>query len=96
MESSSILPSPQGERFFYPPSWEFKVSPRQDVRSDKVTCKLLISTGKTVLVNRLFDHDLPTQYCKFIVNHSGTILMHLPIRNSVLSSGMGPSTFEST
>ena len=44
------------------------MSPRQgaSLLSEKATCKLLISAGRTVLVNLTFDHDLPNPDCKFI------------------------------
>ena len=69
-DASSILPSSQSEHFLYPSVWDFRVSPKQNAShvSERVTCKLLITAGRTELAQQHFDHDRPRSYCKFIIN----------------------------
>ena len=66
-DALSILPSSQSEDFLYPSVWEFRVSPKQNASqvSKRVTCKLLITAGRTELAQQHFDHDCPRSYCKF-------------------------------
>ena len=67
MNAFDILPRPQGEQFMFPPVCEFKVYPKAHVKhvSDKVTCELRITAGKTKLITpKRFHHDFPASYCK--------------------------------
>ena len=91
-DASSILPSSQSEHFLYPSVWEFRVFPKQNAShvSERVTCKLLITAGRTELAQQHFDHDCPRSYCKFRstglpIGYSVIVaLTRLPVRYSVI------------
>ena len=54
----NILPNSLSELYTYPPSWEFKLVLRDDARiiSEQVTCEMLITAGRTKLVQNTFCH----------------------------------------
>jgi len=58
----NILLNPQSELYTYPPSWKFDLALRDDAKviSEHVTCKMLITAGRTKLAQNtifhLFEH----------------------------------------